>query len=499
VEELRGVALRGALWSALQQLGDRGFRVLIYLVLARLVLPDAFGLVALASVFIEFGQICLNQGLTAAIVQREELEPDHIDSAFWGNVVFGLMIGVAVYAGSNSIADLARNEDLSPVVRWLAISFPIASLSGVQEALLRRELRFKALAIRSFVSQTTAGVVSLVLAFLGAGVWSIVALELVRRAVGTVVLWAASDWRPGLNLSYRHYLDLLSFGIHIMGVAIVTFFRNRSDYYLIGVFLGTTALGFYSVARQLVNSLTGLINGSVGEVMWTTFARLQSDPARLSRAISQGMQMLATMAWPVFLGGFAVAPELVPVVLGARWAPSVPIVQAFLLCSCLLVASGSLMSAITAIGETRLRLGVEVATAIVTLAAVVLAVPRGIEAVGWAYAGALLLLLPLQAGLALRRLPLLFREFLASLRVPAVASLTMLGILLGFRALTARHLSPAALLVSMILLGAAVYAAAIQALAPSLARQVLANVRLGLGRPPTGLDKREIQVPDLDP
>jgi PST family polysaccharide transporter len=464
----------------MQQGGDRGLRILIYLILARLVDPESFGIVALSAVFIELGQILLNQGLTAAIVQREDLVPGHLDSAFWGNMLFGLLLGGLVYGTAEGIAWIAREPDIAPIVRWFSLSFPIAALSGVQEAVLRRKLDFRALAIRSAVSQVVAGAAALTVAALGHGVWSLVVLELVRRAIAAVVLWTASDWRPGLEVSFRRYVELFEFGIHIMGVALVGFVRNRADFYLIGAFLGTVSLGYYSLARQLVNAVTRLVNGSVVEVMWPTYSRLQSEPERLARAIVRSTELLAIIAWPLYAGGIGLAAEFVPVVLGAKWEPIVPIVRAFLLGSIVMVITGSLLTAITAQGEARLRLGLEALVAVVTLMA--LALPYGIEAVAWAFAASVVLLMPVEARVAMRHLGLDRAEYRKRLTAPAVACLIMLiGIGVGIAALGDRWSSLATLAV-LVPLGAAVYITALYAISPESLRRVVGDARIALRR-----------------
>lgn len=475
---LRRAALRGTLWSGLQQVGDRGFRILIYLVLARLVAPDAFGLVALSAVFIEVGYILVNQGLTSAVIQRESLERGHLDAAFWGGVVFSTAVASLVLFGAPLIARISREEGIEPIVRWLSLSFPIAAATGVQEAVLRRELRYRVLAIRSFISQFVAGVVSLTVAVLGYGVWSLVALELVRRTVSLIVLWSVSEWRPGRSATLRHYVELLRFGVHIMGVAVVNFVRNRSDYYLIGAFLGTTALGFYSIARQLVNAVTQLVNGSVVEVMWATYSRLQAEPERLARAIVRATELLATIAWPLYLIGFVLAGEIVAVALGDTWTTSVPIVRAFLLCSAILVVTVSLLTAVTALGDSRLRLRLESLVAVLTLIAIAIALPFGIEAVAWAYAGTFVLLFPIQVLVSLRRLPVRPTGLGTRLASPAFAAAVMMGAVAGTRVLVAGRLSPVPLLALLAATGVVAYAATLLLVAPAQVRLVRNDIAL---------------------
>jgi len=484
VNNLRRTALKGTLWSALQQLGDRGIRILVYLVLARLLAPDAFGIVALSVVFVEFMQLFLNQGLTAAIVQREDLDPEHLDSAFWGNIAFGIVLGGMCVAGADVFANIAGERDIAPIIRWLAIGFPLTALSGVQDAVLRRALNFRALAVRSFASQLVGGTVALGMAFMGYGVWSLVALEIVKAAVGVIVLWTASRWRPRLRFSLSHYRDLFAFGVNMMGVQILQFFRGRADYFLVGAFLGTTSLGYYSVAKQLVNATTHLLSGSVGPVMWSTFTRLQSDSGRLGRAIVTAAGLLALISWPVYVGGALVAPDLVPVTLGNQWIPSIPIVQAFMVASAINVLSGPLITAITAVGAVRWRLALELVVAVVTLGALILALPHGVAAVAWAFTICLVALLPIEFWCAAQLLPFRLSEYLRRAAPPAAAAFVMACAVFALRWVSADALSQPVLLATSMVLGATLYVGVLSLGAPAWTREAIADLRIAFKRGP---------------
>jgi PST family polysaccharide transporter len=481
MRDLRVAALRGTVWSALQQIGDNGLRLPVYLVLARLLSPEAFGLVALASAYVDFLQVFRIQGISVALVQRERLEPEHLDSAFWGGIVCGLLMGTAAFATAGLFARLAGQPALESVVRWLSIAFVLSALSTVQDTILRRELRFRALAIRTVIAQAVAGVVAISAALAGLGIWSLVAMIIVHQTASLIVLWRASSWRPRLRFSWSRYRELLAFGVSMTGVQLIQFARMRADNFLIGVGLGATPLGYYSVARQLVNGLAALVSGTVGPVLWSTLTRLQDEPRRLARAMYQAAEMLALVTFPVFLGAAAVSPMIVPMVLGQRWAASAPIFAALAVAEVFRSASGLNLTAITAIGQTGWRVGLEVLTATVTLLALVGSLRWGVVAVAWALAISLLVLLPIQLRVAFRLLDLEARTFLAGYRVPLVGSLLIQGVVLGTRATVGGLRDPLELAVA-VTLSAAVYLAFTSWAAPEATRRALENLRVALSR-----------------
>lgn len=479
MSDLRVAALRGTVWSALQQIGDNGVRLPVYLILARLLPPDAFGVVALALVYVEFLQVFRNQGVSVALVQRERLEPEHLDSAFWGGIVLGLLMGLVSLATAGLFSRGANQPALEPILRWLSIAFVLSALSSVQDSILHRELRFRALAVRTLIAQVVAGLLAIVAALAGMGIWSLVVMALAQQLASLVVLWRASSWRPKWRFAWGRYRELLAFGVSMMGVQLIRFARMRADNFLIGVGLGATPLGYYWVARQLVNGAAAIVTGSVGPVLWSTLTRLQDEPRRLARAIYQAAEMLALVTFPVFIGVAAVSQVIVPMILGERWAISAPIFAALAVAEVFRSASGLNLTAITAIGHTRWRVGLETLTATVTLLAVVGSLPWGVVAVAWAWAVSLFLLFPIQLRLSFRLLDLDARTFLAGYRVPLIGSLLMLAAVLAIRTAFGELRSPLDLTVA-ILAGAAVYVGFIWWAAPDAAHRALENLKVAL-------------------
>lgn len=480
IQNLRQAALRGTFWSAVQQVGDKGIQLPVLLVLARLLQPESFGLVALAVAYIELVQLFLNQGLTMAIVQRDKLLREHLDSAFWGNIAFGALLGGVTFLSADSIAALLGEARLDPIVRWLSISFLLTALSAVQAAIIRRAMKFKVLAVRTIAGQTVGGLVAIVMALSGFGVWSLVAMQLINPALGVFLLWKASDWRPRFSFSFRHYRELLAFGVTIMGVNVLSIIRRRADTFLIGSFLGAAALGYYSIARQLINGVMALLTGSVGPVAWSMLARLQKEPERLARAIYQTTELLALVTWPAFLGMAAIAPEFVPTLIGSRWLPSVPIVQAFAMVAVVTSISMLNFTAITAIGKTGWRIGLEVLVAVVTLIGIVVALPYGIVTVAWAYAACLYLLLPFELWALVRLLPITTWAYLRQ-HLPAVlCTAPMIGVILMLRSLLLDRLDGPVLLAVLVIVGVLVYCGILFLVVPATARRALSTFRLAL-------------------
>lgn len=382
--------MRSALWMMAESWLVRLVSLLAFLALARLLQPADFGLMALAGVYLTFCGFVIDQGLGTALVQREELEPGHLNVVFWAQLVLGCALAALTLAAAGWIAEIFAEPRLAPVLRALALLPPITALTLVQQALLRRELRFRALALRHMVSAVAGAAVGVALAALGHGVWSLVAQMLAGAAVGLVILWRASSWRPRLSLSPRHVRDLAGFGAAVFAHEIAWALTYQIDRILLGRIAGAGAVGLYTVSQRLTAIIGEMLAAGLQGLVVPVFSRVQHDPEAVLRGLARGYRLIAFIAIPAFVGVAMVAPELVPVLLGAQWIEAVPVVQASAL-PALIYALGFLLSnMLTAIGRPGLRLALTLGQACLSVLFVLAAVRWGPAAVALAMGAAAL-------------------------------------------------------------------------------------------------------------
>jgi PST family polysaccharide transporter len=204
---------------------------------------------------------------------------------------------------------------------------PLSALGGIHQALLKRRLEYRTLGMQNFAATVVGTATGLVLAWRGGGIWCLVGQQLASAGCLTVVAWRATRWIPGFQLGLAELRELGSFSVHITGGALLDFVNRRADDFLIGVFLGTTALGYYSLAYKLLLTFTRLISSPFNSVAFSAFSRLQNEPQERRIMFHRLAQTVAALAFPAFLGLAAVAPDLVRVGFGAAWLPSVPVLQ----------------------------------------------------------------------------------------------------------------------------------------------------------------------------
>jgi PST family polysaccharide transporter len=437
---LRQLAVDAVVWTGIRNWGSQASSFLVFLVLARLLPPEAFGLVAFAATLLAFAQIVINQGFALAIVQRERLDPEHIDTAFWTGIGLSLVLVAFVVGLAEPIAALAGEPELAPLLPWLSLGILLGSLSAVHVALLQRELRFRLLTLRTLVASTIGGLTGVAMALSGFGVWSLVGQQLTTMGVSVLVLWTSSDWRPGIRVSRTHFGDLFQFGISIVGSNIARFFARRSDRLLIGYLLGPAELGIYVIAFRTVDALIDLVNASLRQVAVPVFSRMQGDPTRLLRALYSATRTTSLVSFPAFAGLAALAPELVPALFGSQWEASIPIIR-------ILAFHGIINSVqyngavVIAMGRPAWALAFSVAAALVTVTGILIAAPWGGIAVAGVIAVRGYVLYPFTVAVLRPLIQIRFGKLLGGYVVPAFGSAVVALIAIGITWTIGKHVS----------------------------------------------------------
>lgn len=469
---LKTKAIKGIFWSAAGSWGSRLISASVFFLLARLLGPKPFGLVALVGVYLAFTNIFLDQGFSQALVQRKELTKEHTDTAFWTNLSVSFVLTIVSLLGAEWIALIFKEEALVPIIRWLSLTFVLSALSTTQQALLQRKLAFRSLAIRTFVAVGAGGIVGVTMALLGFGVWSLVGQQLTNMAAQVVVLWCASDWRPGFTFSRKHFKELFSFGINIMGISFFNFFNRRSDDFLIGYFLGPTALGYYTIAYRFLLILTDLLIRTTEQVAMPSFSRMQNDYERVRKAFYQVTQLTSLVAFPVFVSSIVLAPEIIELMFGEEWYASIPVMQvlgAVGIVQSVAFFNGTIM---VSMGKPEWKLRLNVVNAVANVIGFMLVVHLGIVAVASAYTIRAALVLPFTVMIVHKLISLDIKKYVHQYFTGATGSASMAITMLACKFFFPRDTNVLGLTALCILAGAFTYLLTVFLINPSLCRKL---------------------------
>lgn len=426
-------AYKGVAWSIIQFLGAQISTTVVLLILARILGAEAFGLIALASVYIDFVQILVEQGFAVAIMQRQDLEPEHLDTAFWIAVGLSLLLAAVTVIFAGPIANLFQEQQLKQIIQWLSLIFIFRSLGSVQEALLKRELNFKGLAVRTLGGNFAASIVGLTMAFQGFGAWSLVGRQLTEVIIGTILLWSLEKWRPGFDVTIRHFRDLFSYGINILGDQMAVFFSRRSDDFLIGYFLGPVYLGYYTVAYRFIEISVRLITMSLGQVVIPTFSKIQDNLSKVRRGFYKVTEMTTYVSASFFFALALLAPEIINSLLGENWESSILILRLlsfYGIIQAILMFNGEIMNSM---GKPNWNFSINTFFAVINVIAFVLVVPWGINAIAAVYVARGYLLSPISLLAVKKLIKINFRDYRNAFVKPLA-----LGILVSLSILAAK-------------------------------------------------------------
>ena len=321
----------GSIWVAIETLARQGSTFLIFAILARLLDPESYGLLALAMSGPLIAQTLVTRGLPDAVVQRPELDEVAQDSAFWTNFALGVAIALVLVALSIPLSIILQETRLQPLIAWMSLMVVFSAISAIPDAILRRNMEFRLFAVRSLVSNIVGGAVGVGMAFSDMGVWSLVGFQLAKGAAESVVLLIGGRWLPRLRYSYPSVLDMFSISRATALNGLIGILNDEMPKIICGIVLGPAATGIYFLARRLLDFLTEVLLAPLFTVTYPAFSRLQSSPEELNRLFSNFIRLSVLIATPVFLGFAVVAPVLVPFVFGDHWSNVVAPAQVLML------------------------------------------------------------------------------------------------------------------------------------------------------------------------
>lgn len=341
---VREAFTQSALWLSLGQAGAQAVQFLTTLVLAHILVPQDFGVVAMANTVTLLVGTVNQLGISPSLVQRQDLSEEHLSSAFWLNIVVGIALGAVTFVAAAPVGRFYGNSLVAPVLAWLAVTFPISATKVVHTALLTRALRYRALFVVTAAEAGINGVVSVTLACSGWGVWSLVVGRIVGLVAGSVTSFLLQPWRPRLFASAERMRELMRFGLFAMGVSFLSYFIVSIDNIVVGHYLGAVALGSYALAYNIVTLPQKRLSSVIAGVAFPILSRIQDDPEKVARSYLRMLGYLSFVTFPALAGLAAVAPEFVEVVLGARWrAVTIPLQ--------LLCLAGVVRSVLTTVGS----------------------------------------------------------------------------------------------------------------------------------------------------
>jgi PST family polysaccharide transporter len=371
-------------WLALAQVVRRLSGLVVTALLARMLAPSDFGLVALASLATQLLGTVTEMGLTSALVQRQESDETDFSTGFWlaigSSVAFGLL-GLAL---ANQIGAIFHEPRIVPLFRVMLLTLPISAMGQLPDAILQRKLDFKTISKVDWISGVGSGIVGVVAALSGLGVWALVLQLISASLLATILKSIFLRWRPRFVFRMPTARRLVAYGSSLVGLGLVNFATVNVDNALIGARISAAALGYYMLAFNLVLLPSNNVGGLVGRVMFPALASMQSDRQLFLRAYASMLRVVAVVTFPLVVGLGVTAPLAVFAIYGPQWEQTIRLLE-------ILAFVGVLQSvnvsgvAYSAIGKPQILLAWAIVSLAVMTAGFAIGSRWGVEGVAWSY------------------------------------------------------------------------------------------------------------------
>jgi lipopolysaccharide exporter len=315
--------VKGVFWAYMSFIGGKGLTFLSTIILARLLLPEEFGLIGYCLVVIQYVDILNSAGIATALIARREKVQEAANAAFMANIIFGLLCFAIAWVIATPVSVFFKSPEIVPLFRMLGLSLPLTGLGVVPDTMLRREMKFQTVLISDVSRNFMKGAVSIGLAILGYGVWSLVWGQVIGVLTGTLLSWILAGWRPTWRFDTAATRSIVFFGFHIILLETAGAFRNNVDYLLVGRMLGAASLGFYTMSYRIPELLIRSLNYVVGNVSLPALAITQSDRPRMKKFYFGYIRFLSMFVFPVGVGLAFTAPVFIPLFLSEKWIPAI--------------------------------------------------------------------------------------------------------------------------------------------------------------------------------
>lgn len=350
---LKQKTISGIIWSSLQKFGTMGISFVSNIFLARLLSPDDYGCIGMLMIFILFANTFIDGGFGSALIQKKEPTQEDYSTIFYWNLALSSALYAVLYFTSPLIAGFYNLPLLASVLKVQGLVLILNSLSIIQQNRLRKQLKFKKLAVVSLISATISLSVTICLAYIGWGVWALVAQQLLMSFFNAVLFWIVARWRPSLVFSGKSFKELFSFGGFILLSNLLNTLGNNVQGLLIGKYFNSYTMGLYSQARKLEEIASTSISNVVDQVSFPVLAEVQNDNAKLTNVLKKLVTSIAFLSFPIMLLLIAIAKPLIVLLYSAKWIDCVPYFQILCIAGLAISLQNINYYAVAAIGKSK--------------------------------------------------------------------------------------------------------------------------------------------------
>lgn len=356
----KSTVISSLFWKFMERAGVQVMQFVVSIVLARLLAPEEFGLIAMVMIVIAIADVFVQSGLGIALIRKKEVDDLDFSSVFYASLTIAATAYTIVFISAPFISEFFGQSGLTPVIRVLTLTLFIGVFNSIQNAYVARHMMFKKLFIRGLCATIPSGALGIFLAYQGLGVWALVCQQLANASLSVLAMWVTVPWRPHLQFSMTRLKDLFSFGWKLLVSTLMDNIYDKIRALVIGKMFSSAALAFNDRGDQFPKLLITNINNSISAVLLPTLSAYQDDKPQLKKMTRRSIVTSAFVLIPMMTGLAMLAHPLVLILLGEKWLPCVPFIQAYCFTYALYPIHSANLSAINAMGRSDIFLKLEI-------------------------------------------------------------------------------------------------------------------------------------------
>lgn len=382
-DNLKQKVSKGLLWNTIHNLSMKGIQFLLMLFMARLLSPDDYGTVGLLAIFIQLSNTFAESGFSLALVRKQDRTQVDLSTAFYFNIVVGIICYFIVFCIAPWVADFYNKPILTSLLRVLALTIPISSLSTVLVAMMNYNMQFKKQAMISITHTLVSGVLGLAMAFMGYGVWALVGQSLIATCLGTVLCWLLNRWHPFWIYSWKSFQEMFGFSSKLLFTRIIDTIYGNVYSIVIGKVYSPATLGHYTRAQNWATMPSTNIVGVLNNVSFASLSKIQDDIERLRSVYRKMIKTSAFIVFPLMFGLSAVSQPLIFFTIGTKWELCAQILQIICFMFVFMPIQSLNINLIQAMGRSDLSLKISIVGKVLSLLVLLGSLPFGIIPMCW--------------------------------------------------------------------------------------------------------------------
>ncbi len=370
--------LSNMLWRFAERCGAQGVSFIVSVILARILLPEEYGVVSIITIFTTILNLFLDSGFKNALIQKRDADVIDYSTVFYFNILMGVILYIFMFWASPFIAHFYEMEAMTPYIRILSLTLILGGFNGVQTAIVAKRMEFKRFFYSSLTGTLVSAVIGIAMAYSGMGVWALIAQRLINQLVDTVILWFTVKWRPLFVFSIKRLKPMFRYGSKLLGASLLNSLTTNLSGLLIGKAYSPDLLAYYDKGRRIPNLVVENLQSAVQSVLFPVLAQQQEDKKQVKRILRISFMTAAYCIFPCMVGIGVCAESIICILYTETWISMVPYLQLWCFIFAFYLMHTAQLQVIQALGRSDVILKIEIIKQVISIAVILLTIPLGV-------------------------------------------------------------------------------------------------------------------------